>query len=459
MRLARPFCLLDTGIFFRFSPLPILDNVGTRRFTEEILDKSSVNIRMVAICFAAASVGLSMALISVAKLVLFIAAIFSLARLQGISLSKPQIKASYVPVCVLMMLAALTASLLWTTGPMSEALNSLGKYGKLLVIVILMAIIRTRKEACYAVVSLLVSQIILVLGSWALFLGAALPWATSNMALTQYSVFSSYLDQGIMSAVAAAILWHLRALLPGKPARMLTSLIAAVAMVNVLFVLQGRTGHLVAVALLSLAIMWELPRKMRLAVVMLPFVLVGFLYVASERVSNRLNEVVAEVQAFSPKDAVTTSSGIRLSLWLRATQMIAAEPLKGYGPGNWNTQYNNAQKAQNAQKQPVTTNFNTHQEYLQWGVQLGVPGILLFVGLMACIFRDGLSMSAPISRATLSVLAAFAVACLFNSSLYDAHIGDFFCVAFGLLLALGLQKNDRFSLNSVHAVGVDGATR
>jgi O-antigen ligase len=262
-----------------------------------------------------------------------------------------------------------------------------------------------------------------------------------------------------MSAVAAAILWHLRALLLGKPARMLTSLIAAVAMVNVLFVLQGRTGHLVAVALLSLAIMWELPRKMRLAVVMLPFVLVGFLYIASERVSNRLNEVVAEVQAFSPKDAVTTSSGIRLSLWLRATQMIAAEPVKGYGPGNWNTQYNNAQKAQNPQKLPITTNFNTHQEYLQWGVQLGVPGILLFVGLMACIFRDGLRMSAPISRATLSVLAAFAVACLFNSSLYDAYIGDFFCVAFGLLLALGLQKNGRFSLNSAHAVGVDGATR
>jgi hypothetical protein len=32
------------------------------------------------------------------------------------------------------------------------------------------------------------------------------------------------------------------------------------------------------------------------------------------------------------------------------------------------------------------------------------------------------------------------VACLFNASIYDALIGDFFCVSIGLLLALGLSK-------------------
>ena len=72
-------------------------------------------------------------------------------------------------------------------------------------------------------------------------------------------------------------------------------------------------------------------------------------------------------------------------------------------------------------------------------MQLGLPGILLFVGLMACILRDSLKMEPEFARATQSVLVAFAVTCLFNSALYDAHIGDFFCVAFGLMLALGLQ--------------------
>lgn len=422
------------------------------------MGKRSINVRLAAICFAACSVGLSMALISIAKLLLFITALFSLIKLRGFSLSRPEIKASYVPVCTLVILAALSTSLLWTTSPMDEALNSMGKYGKLLVVVILMAIIRTREEAIYAMVSFLVVQTLLVLGSWALFFGIAVPWATSNMALTRYSVFSSYLDQGIMSAVTACLLWHLRTMVSSKVARTLISAVAAVSMVNVLFVLQGRSGHVVAIAVLSLAIMWQLPRKLRIVVVILPFVLVGFLYLASDRVHNRLNQVVSEVQSFSPKDQVNTSSGIRLSLWLRASQMIAAEPIKGYGPGNWNTQFNNAQRLKSLPLPIITSNFNTHQEYLQWGVQLGVPGILLLIGLMACIFRDALRMSVATSRATLSALAAFAIACLFNSSLYDAYIGDFFCVAFGLLLALGLQENDNLVAARKRGVESHGAT-
>jgi O-antigen ligase len=38
------------------------------------------------------------------------------------------------------------------------------------------------------------------------------------------------------------------------------------------------------------------------------------------------------------------------------------------------------------------------------------------------------------------VLLALVIACLFNSSLYDAYIGDFFCLALGLLLAYGARS-------------------
>ena len=347
---------------------------------------------------------------------------------------------SYVPAAILVILAVLCASLFWTNGPLDEGLNSLGKYGKLLTIVALMTLIQTRTDAIYAMGAFLAAQTTLLLGSWALYFGIPVPWATSNMALTHYSVFSAYLDQSIMSSVTAAVFWHLRGLAPNRFMQRLAVAIAALAMVNVLFVLIGRTGHVVAIALLSLAIMWELPKKMRLAVLVLPFILVGVLSVSSTKVSERLSLVVTEVQSFSIGDQVDTSSGIRLSLWHRAVQMIAMEPVKGFGVGNWNHQYDTRQRESNPAYVNVTTKANTHQEYLQWGVQLGVPGILLFVGLMACILRDSLKMEPQFARATQSVLAAFAVTCLFNSALYDAHIGDFFCVAFGLMLALGLQK-------------------
>lgn len=381
-----------------------------------------------------------MALISVAKLLLFVTVVFSLLAMGRARATQPVLTQSYVPTAILVILAICSASILWSNGPLSESLNSLGKYGKLLTIVALMALIRTPAEALFALAAFLFTQTALLLASWALYFGLPVPWATSNMALTHYSVFSAYLDQSIMSSVTAAVFWHLRVLAPSKWARALAVFISALAMVSVLFVLIGRTGHLVAIALLSLAIMWQLPKKLRLAVVVLPFVLVSVLSLSSTKVNERLRAVVTEVQQFSSTNQADTSSGIRLSLWRRAAEMIAMEPIKGFGLGNWNHQYDTRQRAQNPAYVNVTTNANTHQEYLQWGVQLGVPGILLFVGLLACIFRDSLRMQPPFAKATQSVLAAFAVTCLFNSSLYDAHIGDFFCVAFGLMLALGLQK-------------------
>jgi O-antigen ligase len=36
-------------------------------------------------------------------------------------------------------------------------------------------------------------------------------------------------------------------------------------------------------------------------------------------------------------------------------------------------------------------------------------------------------------------VAVLAIACLFNSSLFDALIGEYFCIVIGLLLALGLR--------------------
>lgn len=75
-----------------------------------------------------------------------------------------------------------------------------------------------------------------------------------------------------------------------------------------------------------------------------------------------------------------------------------------------------------------------------WGVQLGIPGILLLLALMLSILRDTMKMEENHARAAQSTLLALAIACLFNSSIYDAQIGDFFCIVIGLLLALGFSK-------------------
>ena len=398
---------------------------------------------------AAASVGLSIVLISIAKLLLVLCGLATLlfAALRSAPAAPTDAPPSMrTPAVLLLAFFTFALSLLWTAAPQAEALGAVAKYGKLLVIILIVLLIRTRREAKCALAAFAAAQLFLLLSSWMLFAGLPVPWATSNMALTGYAVFSSYLDQSIMGAIFAALCWHFRGLLPGKHGPRVAVAVAMLALGNVFFVLSGRTGHLVAIALLSVAAMWELPRRYRLGAVLLPFVLVAILSVVSPAVHQRVVQAKNELQAFSfdkgadiVNGGVSSSSGIRLHFWHRALQSIRDNPLLGSGVGSWASEYNRLEQRDKAKYNAVKEG-NPHQEYLLWGVQLGIPGLLLIAAFMLSVLRDSMEMETPFARATQSGLLALAVACLFNSSLYDGLIGDFFCVLIGLLLALGLSK-------------------
>ena len=258
-----------------------------------------------------------------------------------------------------------------------------------------------------------------------------------------------------MSAVLAGLCWHFRTLFPTRFGQPFAIVVMLLALGNVFFVFDGRTGHLAAIAILSLAVMWQLPPRARLAAVFLPFVLLLAVSTVSPKVQSRFKKVIEEVQAFSlanGANVITTtnasSSGIRLHLWHRGVQSIGDSPFAGSGVGSWTTEFNRLEIAQAAKPQKIETLGNPHQEYLLWGVQLGVPGALLFVALLLSLLRDSLHMEKKAAHAMQSVLAALAVACMFNSVIFDALIGDFFCVTLGLLLAFGLYPKDAASAKS-----------
>lgn len=344
-------------------------------------------------------------------------------------------------IIVLLILAAFAVSILWTTGTQAEALGSLVKYGKLLIIPVVVLLLRNRTEAIVALAFFMAVQLFLVVSSWMLFASLPVPWAIARTALSHSVVFSSYLDEGLMAAVFAGLCWHLRGLVPGRFGSYCAIGVALLALGNVFFVSHGRSGHVVAISLLTLAILWELPRKYRLGIVLVPFLLLVSLYAVSPKVQNRVEAVKNEVRAFSfdkGADVVTgSSSGIRLHFWHLAVQSIVEKPVLGSGAGSWSSEFNRLERLHNPEHQDIQPMGNPHQEFLLWGVQLGVPGILLLVGLMISMLKDTLAMDQMAARAAQSVLLALAIACLFNATLYDALIGDFFCAALGFLLALG----------------------
>lgn len=69
----------------------------------------------------------------------------------------------------------------------------------------------------------------------------------------------------------------------------------------------------------------------------------------------------------------------------------------------------------------------------------GVCAMLLLCALLYCLYRDMCLGERPAVHAGVSAVAALLISCMFNSILFDAAIGDFFCVTIGLLMALSLR--------------------
>lgn len=410
---------------------------------------TAVYIRPALVCLAAASVGLPIAIISLSKALLLLGAIGSVFWLRSQPASKASLTTLATPIAIVLALAGLAASLGWTDAPLAQAGGAWAKHAKLLLIPVLLFMIRSPGEARLALLSFVGAQVFLLVSSTLLALQLPVPWATSNTALTEYAVFSSRLDQPIMGGATAALCWHLRHLAPGRWGRPLAMAVGLLALVNVFWVMNGRTGHIVLVALVSLAVFWELPVRWRLWAGAVPFVLLLGLFLGSSSVRERMTGAAQELDSYTKIGNTDSSSGERLNYWRRSLESMAQHPITGSGVGSWNAEYRRLDQGRG----PVNAQNvrNPHQEYLLWGVEAGVIGMALLLNFFVAVYRDTLAMTAPVARASRSVLAALTLACGFNSSLFDATIGDFFCVALGLLLALGWHTRPRAEAASIGA--------
>lgn len=405
--------------------------------TNTTLDRRSIwNFRLFLICLAAVSISLPMAWISLAKVLMFVFGLGYLIANHFRNRSDAAFEKLWTPKIVLLILIAFALSLLWTVVDQEFALLALVKHSKLMEILLLLSLIRTTREARIGIMAFAIGQVFLLLSSWLLVLGVPLPWVTEPNG--RNVVFSTYLDQSIIFATAAAVFWHLRSeqLWP----RWIGGLLAGAALINTLLLLEGRTGYVVALTVLSLAAMWAMPKRWRLAtLVATPIIVLFGLYAGSSHVQERLSKILRESQTYASQGESISSSGWRLNAWHRSLQAMQDKPWHGHGVGSWTPAVKKHEGATAIRTFGAGNSSNPHQEYLLWGVELGMGGSLLLLALLVSVMRDAQRFSPSVKRATISVMAAMAVACLFNSALYDDLMGDVFCITLGLLMALGLR--------------------
>ena len=313
------------------------------------------------------------------------------------------------------------------------------RHARLLTIPLLYVLIYSYAEARNVLRAFILGQLFVVLSSWLLVAGIQIPWATASRDPGTYAVFGSYLEQSITQAVLVAMLWHQRAWIFGANGRWWAVMFAAVTLVHTLGFLIGRSGHLVALCMIALAVMYEIPKRLKWITVFVPFAVFALIFTTSKTFRDRIQVVNSEVQTFAHKVDTTTSSGQRLFYWQTSLRALAERPLLGYGSGSWNAQY---RRLEGGKVEPGSLSVSDpHQLFLLWAVEGGIVGLGLLCAVLVALYRRSLLLELHDARTLQSVLVALIISGMFNSMLFGIGIGDFFCIAFGICLALSQNRN------------------
>jgi O-antigen ligase len=360
----------------------------------------------------------------------------------------PRLVTSPTSVAAVALFAALGASLLYTTAPMKEAVDVLLKYRKLLLLPILFLVFHgsddRSKWGRVAIWGLFAALTLAMVLTYTNFLGwtSVGPMHDTQGPMSRSWVFKDHISGGLLMAFLVYLSMALGNAADKPVWRWLLYLTSLLALFNVLFVLQGRTGQVVALVYVVMYVMWRLVQLSRAragrmrAGATLAIVVAGLAFSYHEFMprDSRLADTGQEIANFRDKNVVT-SAGVRLEFYRRSIELFEHRPVAGYGVGSVLSEFERLVKNETGGR--ATAAGNPHNEFLLMGVQLGIVGIALFVWLLVALYRECRRVD-PLSRTLVyGYLIAFTVGCLANSLLLNFTEGCFFVLLSGIVMYTG----------------------
>ena len=386
------------------------------------------------VCFLAVSVSLGVAMVSIAKLLLLIAVAGQI-FLDVKARSFPSIKHwPQMTWWILLAMGWMSLSFFWTQASTADALAGWGRHSRILWFLAVFYLLRSPEQSLLSLKWFVAGMVVMMLSSWALVAGLPVPWATANAMPSLGIVHGSTLEQPVLLTLLAAVLWFMKEHWPKGHWRWAPILILLLTLLNVFFVMTGRTGFVVMLMFVTLAVWWELPSKWRWISLGIPFALTALLMVVSPRFQLRTTEVNKNIVSYQ-QGSVETSQAQRLDYWHRSLLAIQQKPLIGHGVGSWNINYHQLGGMQ------LEAPSNPHQQYLLWAVESGVIGTALFLAILFFQFKEANALAQNVRQTLLTVTFISAAMGLMNCPYFGAGMGECLVYLAASLLAIGKSKS------------------
>lgn len=350
----------------------------------------------------------------------------------------------------LALLGLYAASLAWTIGPMRHAVEELGSY-KVLLMPLVFAPVLADPRWRDATLRALIAALLVVLAASLVQAVHPLPFARGTLdpavldpfgrPVLDASVFSDRIRQSVH--LSLLFLWAAGLLLLhplAAPHRGLLLGLAALCVLDVLFLLAGRTGYLTLGGIVAYLLGCRFGVRGVLAALAAAVALGAAAAAGLPVVSARAAATFAEVSAWLGTGSAVLESGVgnasgqRLAMWGQALRMIADAPILGHGIDSYRELARAAEGARGATT--LELYHDPHNELLYVGVELGLAGVALLLGLLAALWRRAGRFDLFWSWFTRGAIVLYLSAGLANGVLNVGWTGYFF----GLLLALAAGR-------------------
>jgi O-antigen ligase len=325
-------------------------------------------------------------------------------------------------------------------GNHEDTLDSLSKAARLMFIPLLIVVFQdadTRRRAWNGFVGAMLVTLVL---SYLLWMGLLPQGGIIKGYAANPTIFKLHITHNLFMAFTAFVCAVQARYAAAPRQRGIWAVLALLAAVNVLFMVQGRTGHLVLLALLIYA-GWEWVRWKGLVIAM---AMVGMLATLaytfpSSALYQRADLARHEFSSSQSGVAATTSVGQRMEFYRNTLEIVRQRPLLGAGTGGFRQAY-----AEQVSGSGRVATYNPHNEYLMVSAQLGLAGLMLLLALFATQWRSAARLPSVreqmLARGmVLSIMTASAV----SSTLMDHAEGWFYVWMSGLMFAA--LKPNQFS--------------
>ncbi|MDD1626091.1 MAG: O-antigen ligase family protein, partial [Methylococcaceae bacterium] len=259
---------------------------------------------------------------------------------------------------------------LYSSAPWDHRLSFLGKYQKLLFIPLIVSVMYSEKFRQYAMNAFLLSMIMVLIISYLKWLGLV-PHHDINQG---YMVFKGRIAHNIFMSFAMFLMMH-RALKSAGSIRLTWIILSILAGLNILFLVNGRTGQITMMVLIvwfTIEVWGKKSLKYWFGLVLIGMVLhqmmPGFPH-------SRLMDTKQELADHQP-NGNQTSAGLRMEMYKNTITLIKDHPFFGGGTASLESEYEILAKNKNF---TLTRVANPHNQFLLTTQELGILGLAMLI--------------------------------------------------------------------------------